>query len=121
MGSASAPQTVTLTNSGNATLAISGIALSGANAGDFTQTNTCGASVVAGTNCAIKATFTPTATGTRNASLHITDNATGSPHTISLTGTGVPPATAAGNYTLTVAASSSNGVSHSIALTLTVM
>jgi hypothetical protein len=65
--------------------------------------------------------FKPTAIGARTASLTITDNAAVSPQTISVAGTGVPPATPAGNYTLTVTASSSNGVSHSITLTLTVM
>jgi len=120
MDSTSAAQTVTLTNSGNAALSISGIARGGANPADFAQTSTCGTSVAAGANCPINVTFTPTATGTRNASISITDNAAGSPQSISLTGTGVPPATPPGNYTLTVTATTSNGLSRSIALTLTV-
>jgi hypothetical protein len=47
-GSASSPQSVTLSNTGNAPLSISSIAITGANPGDFAQTNTCGNSVVAG-------------------------------------------------------------------------
>lgn len=90
VGSSSTPQPVTLTNPGNATLTIMGITASG----DFTQTNSCGTTVAAGGNCTINVTFTPTATGTRNATLTITDNAADSPQTVSLTGTGIPPSIA---------------------------
>ena len=60
-GTASATQTVTLTNTGNAPLSIggSGITISGANATDFAQTNQCPSSVAAGSNCPINVTFTP--------------------------------------------------------------
>jgi trimeric autotransporter adhesin len=88
----SAAQTVTLTNNGNVALGITGIAVSGTNSGDFAQTNTCGSSVAVGANCTISITFTPGASGTRTASMTITDNATGSPQSISLTGTGLAPA-----------------------------
>jgi len=83
-GTTSSAKTVTLSNTGNADLTISGIAVSG----DFAQTNTCGSSVVAGKNCTISVTFTPTAGGSRTGTLTISDNAPGSPHTVSLTGTG---------------------------------
>src|SRR5205085_4067586 len=95
VGSTSAAQTVTLTNSGNAALTISSIGLSGTNSGDFAQTNTCPSSsstLAAGASCTISVTFTPTATGTRSASVTITDNAGGSPQLVALTGTGVTPA-----------------------------
>jgi hypothetical protein len=85
---ASAAQNVTLTNNGGATLNIASITLTGANSGDFSQTNTCGASVAAAANCTISVTFKPTATGNRAASVSITDDASGSPQTIALTGTG---------------------------------
>ena len=80
----SATQSVTLRNTGNATLGITSIAPSG----DFGQTNTCGTSVGAGANCTISVTFTPTATGTRTGAITITDSASGSPQTVSLTGSG---------------------------------
>jgi hypothetical protein len=79
---------VTLTNTGGSSLTISGVALSGANAGDFAQTNTCGTSVAAGASCTISVTFRPTGAGSRSASLAITDDAVGSPHTVALTGVG---------------------------------
>jgi len=84
----STAQTVTLTNTGNAALNITSLALTGTNASDFAQTNTCGSSVAAGSNCTISVTFTPAASGSRTASVSITDNASGSPQAVSLSGTG---------------------------------
>src|SRR5205823_220093 len=80
---------VTLTNSGTGSLTISSIGLSGTNAGDFAQTNNCPSTVAASASCTISVTFSPTATGTRSASVTITDNAAGSPHSVSLSGSAV--------------------------------
>ena len=118
VGTTSTAKAVTLSNTGNAALSITGVALSGTNPGDFVQTNTCGSSVAAGANCAINVTFTPSATGTRTAAVGITDNATGSPQTISLSGTGAT-STAKGTYPLTVTATSGSTV-HPVTVTLTV-
>ena len=84
VGTTSAAQNITLSNGGTAALSISGIGISG----DFAQSNNCGTSLAAGANCTINVTFKPTATGTRTGTLSVTDNATGSPQTASLTGTG---------------------------------
>jgi len=81
-------QTVTLTNGGTAALSLSSIALTGANAGAFAQTNTCGSSLAAGASCKVSVTFDPTATGSQSASVSFTDNASGSPQSLSLSGTG---------------------------------
>jgi hypothetical protein len=89
LGMTSAAQSVTLNNTGTAALSITGIALTGTNGGDFAQTNTCGASVAAGGNCIVSVTFTPSAARNRTASVTIADNASGSPHTVALSGTGV--------------------------------
>src|SRR5205814_4734295 len=78
------PKSVTVTNTGNAALAITGIAASG----DFTQTNTCGTSVAGGANCTIAVTFAPTAGGARSGTLTIADNAPGSPQTVAISGAG---------------------------------
>jgi hypothetical protein len=88
-------QSVTLTNSGNASLIITGVTLGGTNPGDFTETNTCGSGLAAGANCTISVTFTPTASGSSSAILSIADNASGSPQTIILSGAGVLAAPAA--------------------------
>lgn len=85
VGVASSRQTVTLSNNGTAALTITQIAASG----DFAETNTCGSAVAAGANCAIAVTFTPTAAGARTGNLTVTDNASGSPHSATLSGTGV--------------------------------
>ncbi len=87
-GTTSAAQSVTLTNSGSAALTITGITLSGTNADDFAETNTCPASLAAGANCTISITFTPGAAGARTAAINVADNAAGSPQTVPLTGTG---------------------------------
>jgi len=102
VGTTSAAQSVTLTNTGVGTLAITGISMAGTNAGDFSETNTCGNSVSAGANCSISVKFAPTATGTRSGSVSISNNASGSPHTIGLSGTGVQAATPAGTYPIVV-------------------
>lgn len=78
-------QTITLTNGGGASLSITSIVASG----DFGQSNNCGASLGAGANCTITVTFTPTLGGSRNGAITITDNASDSPQTVPLAGTGV--------------------------------
>lgn len=88
LGTTSAIQGVTLTNTGTGALTISAIALAGTNPTQFTQSNTCGASVAAGASCSFSVTFKPTTLGAQSASITITDNATGSPQSIPLTGTG---------------------------------
>ena len=87
VGNTSAPQSVTLANTGTATLNISSIAASG----DFSQTNVCGATLSPGGSCTISVTFTPTTTGARTGSLTFSDDAPGSPQSVSLTGTGGTP------------------------------
>ncbi|MFB3921315.1 MAG: choice-of-anchor D domain-containing protein [Terriglobia bacterium] len=90
VGSTSNPQTVTLNNTGSADLTISQISVSG----DFAQTNTCGPAgtiLPVGLACTLNLTFAPTSIGSRTGSVTITDNATGSPHVIALTGNGVAP------------------------------
>src|SRR5256885_5002708 len=72
-------------------MSIAGVGITGQNPGDFAQTNNCGTSVAAGASCTFTVTFTPTASGSRSATLNITDNAGGSPQHGSLTGTGIGP------------------------------
>jgi hypothetical protein len=84
----STAQTVTLSNTGSAALSITSLALSGTNASDFDESDTCGSSLAAGANCTIAVMFTPSVTGSEAASLSIADNASGSPQTVSLSGAG---------------------------------
>jgi hypothetical protein len=92
LGTMSAPQSVTLTNSGSETLNISSLLPEGANPGDFASSDNCNGSVAPGASCTISVTFTPTATGTRSATITVTDNAPAITQTFSLTGTGISPA-----------------------------
>jgi FG-GAP-like repeat/Abnormal spindle-like microcephaly-assoc'd, ASPM-SPD-2-Hydin len=89
LGVASSPQPVTLTNTGNASLTIDSITITGPQSSEFAETNTCGTSIAAGAKCTISTTFTPTASGSRSATLNVTDNAGDSPQTAALTGTGI--------------------------------
>ncbi|MGA7221073.1 MAG: choice-of-anchor D domain-containing protein [Candidatus Sulfotelmatobacter sp.] len=91
VGTSSGPSAVTLTNTGTAALTITSVAITGANGADYSQTNTCGSSVAAGTSCSINVIFTPTASGTRTANITVTDSAAGSPQNVPLTGTGIAP------------------------------
>ncbi|HXH51024.1 MAG TPA: choice-of-anchor D domain-containing protein, partial [Terriglobia bacterium] len=91
VGTSSPSQIVTLSNSLSTTVTISSIAITGTNAGDFAKTTTCGASVAAGANCTISVTFTPTATGTSNAALTVTESSPSASQTVILTGTGISP------------------------------
>jgi hypothetical protein len=92
-GTTSAPQSVILTNTGAVSLANNGIAISGTNSNDFAQTNNCGASITPNGSCIINVTFTPSATGARSATITISDNAPGNPHTVALSGTGLASTT----------------------------
>ncbi len=95
VGTSSASQSVTLTNTGPAALAITNIAIAGTNAGDFTQTTNCPASLGAGASCRMTATFKPTAVGVRSAVLNVTTNDPGMPaRAITMTGTGIQAAVA---------------------------
>jgi hypothetical protein len=88
-GSASAAQSVMVTNSGNATLAVGSVAVGGTNPSSFTMTSTCGATLGAGVSCAVAITFVPTAAGSLSATLSFADNAANSPQTVALSGIGV--------------------------------
>jgi trimeric autotransporter adhesin len=88
VGTTSESQTITLSNPGTATLAVSGITLAGASLADFAESSECGPSLAAGASCAISVSFTPSATGSATATLEVADNATGSPQMVSLSGLG---------------------------------
>jgi hypothetical protein len=88
VGTVSSSPTVTLTNTGTAPLTIASLRLAGTNSSDFSQSNTCGTSVAPGASCTINVTFNPVSTGFLSASIVIADNATNSPQSISLKGSG---------------------------------
>ncbi|TAM79111.1 MAG: choice-of-anchor D domain-containing protein [Acidobacteria bacterium] len=80
-------KTVALTNPAQSPLDISSIQAGG----DYTESNNCGSVVNSGASCNISISFTPSAVGTSVGTVTITDTGLGSPQSITLTGTGVPP------------------------------
>jgi len=84
LNTASAAQTVTVTNTGTAAATVSGVTTTG----DYSQTNTCGTSVAAGASCTVSVLFTPVASGTRTGTLTVSSNASNNPTTVALSGTG---------------------------------
>ena len=64
------------------------ITLTGANAADFSQTNTCAPSLAPVASCTFSVTFTPSAPGARSATMTLIDDDAGSPQTVALSGTG---------------------------------
>jgi hypothetical protein len=88
VGTTSGPQIETLTNTGGTELAISGMTITGTDAADFEQDNTCGSSLGAGANCTLNVAFTPSQLGERSASITITDDAMVTSKVLSLTGVG---------------------------------
>ena len=110
----SAPQAITVTDTGTLPLVVSGVTVTGTDAALFTATPAAGcASVAPASSCTVNVTFAPTTAGAKVATVTITDNAPGSPHTVRLTGTGVTVATVPGAPTgvLAVAANASANVS----------
>jgi hypothetical protein len=81
---ASTPQTVTLTNAGSAPLGGIGIVASA----NFSERNNCGHNLKPGASCTIDVAFRPHRIGTLAGTITITDNASNSPQTISLSGVG---------------------------------
>ena len=90
LATTSASQSVTLTNRRAVSLTISTVTIGGTNASDFAKSaDTCSRATVApDKTCRVSVTFTPSAKGSRSASLNFTDNASNSPQRASLSGTG---------------------------------
>ncbi len=77
---------ITINSTGTASATITSVLSSSASEFPIVG-NTCGV-VVAGSNCKVTVAFRPLAAGARNGSITVTSNAPGSPHTVSLSGTG---------------------------------
>ncbi len=87
VGTTSAAQPITLTNTAETILTIKGVSASG----DFRETNNCPGALAPMDSCTIEVSFKPTAAGTRSGSLTVSDNWAGSPRVAQLTGSGVAP------------------------------
>ena len=84
VGTTSASKTITITNKELTTITGLTVAIYG----EFTETNNCPSSLAAGRSCTITVEFTPAGTGERTGAVVVSDDGTGQPQTIELTGTG---------------------------------
>ncbi len=84
----SAAQTLSVTNTGNVPVAI----FSALASGDYAATG-CIQTLNPGGACSVRVTFTPTAAGIRTGTVTIMDSTSASPHSFTLTGTGVAAST----------------------------
>jgi len=85
VGTATPPETATLTNTGTLILRITDIVTSGI---DFSQTNGCGQTLAPAATCTVQITFKPATTGPRVANLQILDSDPASPQSVVLNGIG---------------------------------
>ena len=95
MGTASAPQTLTLANTGGATAQLL-YSMSGSNPGDFVTFGTCsyGMILASGASCALNVIFTPIASGARSAAISVQASATDIVQTVGISGGASPSSSA---------------------------
>ena len=87
VGTASPSQTITLSSTGTSSVTINGITVTGPNAADFSENGNCSAVLGAGASCQLTVIFKPLAAGNRSASISVSDNAAGNPHSVPVAGT----------------------------------
>ena len=89
LGATSSAQTATLTNGLSSSITISNIAVTGVDPGDFLiSSKTCGSSLATSASCSLSIEFKPTVSGSRSATLTVSDSSSNSPQTVALAGTG---------------------------------
>jgi hypothetical protein len=93
VGTTSAPQTITITDTGTAPLFFNAMVQGGVDPLDFglSGDECVGTQIAPGASCTLTAVFTPTATGSRSATISVVDNAADSPQVLTFTGTGTSP------------------------------
>ena len=84
VGTTSAATTITVSNTGTASA--TGLSVANSNSAEFPATNTCAATLANGASCTISASFSPSAAGSRNATLTV--NSSAGAKTVALSGTG---------------------------------
>ncbi len=137
VGMASAPQTLTVSNTGGSPMANVGFQITGLSAASFsTGSTTCGATLASGSNCTVQVIFAPLASGGATASLAVSSSTPGvAPVDVPLTGAGqtasginvnpsqlvffmTPPGQSSASQTVTIT-NTSGLATNSLALTAT--
>jgi len=90
-GTSSGNTSITLTNTGATAFTFNSIAVTGTNSASFPESSNCPTSLAKGANCTVFVSFAPASSGSFAASVTITSNAYGSPQSVPLSGTGIPP------------------------------
>ena len=119
IGTSSTAAAIMLVNTGNTSLSITGIAITGAESSDFAQTNNCGSSLAAAGSCTVNVKFAPTAGGSRTARIAVSDTAPGSPQSANLAGSGIGPAASLTANALSFSAQATGTTSAAQMVTLT--
>lgn len=118
VGTSSAPQTVTVTNTSSTDLHVTTVSLTGTNASAFRVTGDhCSRTTVAAKKtCTMDVAFNPVAAGAASATLSISDDASDSPQKVALLGSGatatVPPSGTLGANSFTIVASTTVGANN---------
>ena len=81
--------TITLTNTGTASLAVTAATITGSGEANFGGNTNCGQDITPGGSCTFTLAFEPTAEKTYDADLNVTTSASTTPVKISMSGTGV--------------------------------
>jgi hypothetical protein len=115
VGTTSASQSVTITNPSTLAMSITNLSISN----NWTQTNNCLPFIAASGSCTINVSFAPTASGPLTGMLTLSDYASNSPQTVSLSGTGLVPVVSLSSTSLTFAGQSVSTTSASQSVTLT--
>jgi centrosomal CEP192-like protein/ASPM-SPD-2-Hydin domain-containing protein len=92
-GQKSSSQSITLTSSGDQAVSFQSVSVTGANAGDFEESDNCVSTVVLQPkhSCTIFVIYAPTGVGPSQATLNVMDSALGNPQQYGLSGTGIVP------------------------------
>ncbi len=114
LGTTSSSQNVTVENTGAINLTVNSVAASGG----YSETDNCaGVTLTPGQSCVASVAFTPTVTGSMPGAITINDTATGAPHAVSLTGSGLLPVTLSANLTFGATNVGSTAPTQSMTLT----
>jgi hypothetical protein len=87
VGKSSNPTMITLTNTGQSSMQVGSVTITGTNIGDFSQSNGCTTPLKKNGSCSVSVTFSPKTTGARSANVTIVDGS-GVSQNVPLSGTG---------------------------------
>ena len=84
-------QQVEVKNTGDLPVAVNNVFIDGSEGADFNQNNNCGGKLDPEQVCYVNVAFWPHGEGSRNATLHLSSDASSPDETVPLSGTGAPP------------------------------